>query len=238
MLHIAICDDEERDLKKLEKLILEYADNNDIMCKVFAFSDGVDLLTEKKKFDLVFLDIEMPGMNGIETAQKIREQDMSVPIVYITSYSKYWRSAYKVHAFDFISKPYDVKDIQEVFRDFFNMVKESESRVIPINTDKGVVYQNVEEICYLLIEQRKTILVGTLYSEYTATEFLSDLKEKIDSDQFFLTHRSCLVNLKYVNNLSKNDGVIMKDGTWLPLAQRKQMYFMYAMSRFMRKNQS
>ena len=237
MLHIAICDDEERDLIKLEKLIADYAVKNNVLYKIYSFSDGMALLAEKKKFDLVFLDIEMPGINGIETAQKIREQDMNVPIVYITSYSKYWRSAYKVHAFDFISKPYDSKDIQEVFKDFFSKIKESDAKVIPVTTENGVVYQNIDEICYLLIKQRKTIQVGTLYSEYVALEFLSDLKDKIDSDQFFLTHRSCLVNLKHVNNLSKDDGIIMKDGTWLPLAQRKQMDFLYAMSKFMRKNQ-
>lgn len=118
MLKIAVCDDDKLIIDKMESLVLKYAEQNGIDLKIFAFLDGNNLVSSKQQFDLIFLDIQMQFSNGIETAQKIREMDMNVPIVYITNFSQYWRNAYKVHAFDYISKPFDFIDIKSVMDDF------------------------------------------------------------------------------------------------------------------------
>lgn len=234
MLKIAVADDEEKVLDEIETAISQYAFSNDVSVKIFKFSDGDSLVHSSMKFDLLFLDIEMKILNGIETAQVIRESDMCVPIVYITNYSKYWRSAYKVHAFDFISKPFESADISRVMNDFMLSIKESQSETVPLITDKGLVMQKLDEVCYFIVKNKKSVLVGTTFSEYIAKEYLSNIQEKLSGDQFYLVHKSCIVNLKYVQNVSKDNGIVMKDGTWLPLSQRKQKDFFYRLSRQIR----
>lgn len=237
MLRIAVCDDEKKTIDKVESLILKYAEQNDLKLKIITFSDGNNLVSSKQQFDLIFLDIQMQFSNGIEIAQKIREMDMSVPIVYITNYSQYWRNAYKVHAFDYISKPFDFIDIKSVMDDFIKSLMESEPITISFDTEDGAVVLNVNEICYFLVKDKKTILVGTIYSELIVKEYLSDILRKLPEDRFFQVHRSCIVNLEYVQNVIKEDGIIMKDGTWLPMSSRKQRDFFYALSKYFRSTQ-
>lgn len=234
MLRIAVCDDEKMTVDKIERFILKYAEENDFHLKIFTFSDGNDLVSSKQKFDLIFLDIQMQFSNGIEIAQKIREIDMSVPIVYITNYSQYWRNAYKVHAFDYISKPFDFIDIKSVMDDFIKSLTESDSKTVSFNTEDGVIVQNLNEICYFLVKDKKTVLVGTIYSELIVKEYLSDILKMLPDDSFFQIHRSCIVNLEYVQNIVKEDGAVMKDGTWLPMSIRKRKDFFYKMSKYLR----
>lgn len=103
MLRIAICDDEPKIVDEVERCINSYNDRN-IGFQIIKFYDGEELVNSEMKFDIVFLDIEMKRLDGIKAAQKLREINITVPIVYITNYVKYWRSAYEVHAFDFIEK--------------------------------------------------------------------------------------------------------------------------------------
>ncbi len=234
MLKIAVADDEERIVSYIEAVVDKYASDNNISVKIYKFSDGDTLIHSAERFDLLFLDIEMKVLNGIETAKIIRESDMCVPIVYITNYSKYWRSAYKVHAFDFITKPFDDSDIYGVLNDFLNSVKESHSETISLFTEKGLVLQKLDEVCYFIVKNKKSVLVGTIYNEYIVKEYLSGIQEKLPIDQFYLVHKSCIVNLKYVQNVIKDNGIVMKDGTWLPLSQRKQRDFFYRLSRQIR----
>lgn len=234
MLKIAVADDEERIVSYIEAVVDKYASDNNISVKIYKFSDGDTLIHSAERFDLLFLDIEMKVLNGIETAKIIRESDMCVPIVYITNYSKYWRSAYKVHAFDFITKPFDDSDIYGVLNDFLSSVKESHSETITLFTEKGLVLQKLDEVCYFIVKNKKSILVGTIYNEYIVKEYLSGIQEKLPIDQFYLVHKSCIVNLKYVQNVIKDNGIVMKDGTWLPLSQRKQRDFFYRLSRQIR----
>ena len=107
MINIAFVDDNKEFLELINKLIHSYIVSKKIYCKV-EFYQNPELLyldfTEKKKFDICFLDIEMPQMNGIELAYKIRENDKLVRVVFLTSHKEFIRVGYKVKAFDFISK--------------------------------------------------------------------------------------------------------------------------------------
>lgn len=234
MLRIAVCDDEEKIVDKIDKAVLKFAFDNNISVKVYKYLLGEDLIYAKIKFDLIFLDIEMDGINGIETAQKIRQVDMNVPIIYITNYSNYWRSAYRVHAFDFISKPFDFVDIKNVMSDFIESLHDTKSETISLTTENGLIVQSISEICYLIVKEKRNVLVGTIFSEFTVREYLSDILQKLPDEQFCQIHRSCVVNLEFVKNIMKEDGVVLKDGTWLPMSSRKQKEFFLKLSKYLR----
>lgn len=225
MLRIAICDDEPKIVDEIERCINSYNDKN-IVFQIIKFYDGEELINSEMKFDIVFLDIEMKRLDGIKAAQRVREVNMTVPIVYITNYEKYWRSAYDVHAFDFIEKnKLNKEKIHKVISDFIRSIKDFESAVIKLTTENGVRVQNTNEIYYFLVDSKKKIVMYTLNGEYVVKENLFDVYNKLDKFAFYESHRSCILNLKYVAHLDDYD-VIMTNGEFVPLAQRKKKEFM------------
>lgn len=234
MLNIAVCDDERLFVDKLTNIILSYTKQNNILVNIEKYNDGTELIKSNIKFDLIFLDIEMKKSNGIKVAENIRQVDSNVPIVYVTSYSDYWRRAYKVHAFDFILKPFNKDDIFNVLSDFFACKKNSSVKNVELMTEYGIEIQPINEIYYFIVMAKKTIQVSTVQKEYVVKENLSDIFDKLDDESFYLSHRSCIVNLNYVQTIRKNDGILMTNGDWLPLAQKKQKDFFLKLSKQLR----
>lgn len=230
MLHIAVCDDEPIILEKINSIISEYCNIKGIANKLFLFSDGSDLLEADNNFDIIFLDIEMQHSNGIEVAQQIRDMNMNVPIVYITSYKDYWRRAYKVHAFDFIVKPFEDEEIHKVIKDYFALIRSSDEETITFPTEHGVVCYNVNDIYYFMFEAKKKVYVQTENERVLVKEHLNDIYKRLNKERFYKSRRDCIVNLKYVHKTKNDFVIVMKNGDLLPLAQKKKEEFMQKLS--------
>ena len=116
MYKIAVCDDEEPVISQVQKLILEWNPETEVSC----FSSGEELLQDYRPYHAVFLDIDMKGMNGIETGKALRKIDWEVKIVYLTAYRDYAAGAFSVHAFQYLLKPVNQKSmittLEEIFR--------------------------------------------------------------------------------------------------------------------------
>lgn len=235
MLNIAVCDDERLYIDNLGEIILSFTQQNSMSVNIEKFDDGIELISSGIKFDLVFLDIEMKKSNGIEIAERIREVDSNVPIVYVTSYSDYWRRAYKVHAFDFILKPFNSEEIFKVLSDFIALKKTSNVKTVELTTEYGTEIQQINEIYYFILLAKRKIQIVTISKDYIVRENLTDIFNKLDDDCFYITHRSCIVNMNYVQTIKKNDGILMTNGDWVPLAQKKQKDFFIKLSKQLRK---
>ncbi len=233
-MKIAICDDDRDAIEKLANTIKKYSENRQIDITVNKYYDGKSLISASAGADMIFLDIEMEPVNGIETAATLRIYNATVPIVYITNYPDYWQRAYKVHAFDYIIKPFEEKSVFRAIDDYFTAAKDNQAKKILLTTERGIVVQNKNEICYFIFKQKNILTCNTVYKEYIVKDNLSNIIKTLDSDDFYRTHKSCVVNLKYVNSMNKNNGIIMNDGTWLPLALRKQQEFYYFLSKRLR----
>ena len=239
MIRIAVCDDEQEVVQKINDSITYFQTENKSDFTVEKYYSGESLVNSKKKYDLVFLDIEMKELDGIETAQAIRSKDTDVKIVYITSYTDYWRRAYKVHAFDFISKPFSDEDIHNVLKDFLRFYNAENEKTIELRTADGAAVLKVKDILYFYIKDKgkRKVIVNTTHGEYVSTESLREIYEKLDSEEFYKAHKSCIVNLRYVQSMTKNNGgsIIMTDGTSISLAIKKQNEFLYLLSKQLRK---
>ncbi len=231
MIRIAIVDDEIQIRKEIFAMISKYFVENAFECKIVPFSDGQELINSGLNFDIIFLDIEMKNVNGIQAAQHIRKSDMNVPIVYVTGYVDYWRRAYQVHAFDFISKPVSQKQIDNVFNDFFSAVYKKNKAKISLVTDDGMRLINLDEIRYFNIKEKKKVILSNLTDKnIIVRENLGDIYERLNKDMFFMPHRCCIVNLRFVNKVTKNRLIVMDNGDFLPLSQRKKQEFMKLLS--------
>lgn len=239
MIHIAVCDDESEVIEKINDSVTRFLTDNKHSFTIEKYYSGESLIESKKKYDLIFLDIEMKELNGIETAQAIRSEDVDVKIVYITSYTDYWRRAYKVHAFDFISKPFSDEDIHNVLKDFLRIYNAENEKTVELKTADGAAVLKTKDILYFYIKdkEKRKVIVNTSHGEYVSTESLKEIYEKLDSEEFYKAHKSCIVNLRYVQSMGKNNGgdIIMTNGTNIPLAIKKQKEFLYLLSKQLRK---
>ena len=231
MIRIAIVDDEKQIRKQIFAMISKYFIDNALECKILPFSDGQELIDSGLKFDIIFMDIEMKNVNGIQAAQHIRKSDMNVPIVYITGYVDYWRRAYKVHAFDFISKPASQEQIDNVLNDFFSTVYKKNKAKVSLTTDDGMLLVNLDEIRYFNIKEKKKVVLSNLTNNsIIVKENIGDIYERLNKDMFFMPHRCCIVNFRYVKEVTKDRLIIMDNGDFLPLSQRKKQEFMKLLS--------
>lgn len=241
MLKIAICDDDPNDLKIVNNYIGDYKKKNDIDIKTFVFENGDELLYSEEKYDMIFLDIEMNQMNGIDIAQKIRQSDMNVAIVYVTDYPSYWKRAYKVHAFDYVEKPIQYKDIETILCDFLVSTDEVKERPIGIMTSDGLLVLDMNSIIYFWLESKRTVNVYTVYKNYVCKESLNEIMSKLDTDRFYRVDKNYIINLKFVTSYKirldgdeSSDGVFLRNDIWVPIAKKRRKEFYAKLSEQLR----
>ena len=230
MLNIIICDDEKKYVDNLKTVVEEFFKKINAGVTITSYTDGDELLNEKIKADIVFLDIEMKRVDGITVAEEIRRYDMNVPIIYVTSYVDYWRKAYSVHAFDFITKPYTKEQVEKVLSDFVHMVEETEEKKVLLKTQDCTVNIRQNDIYYFMIEKKKQVLMAAVNGNYIVKENLKDIYEKLDKDMFYFSHKSSIVNLRYVERLENGYDIIMDNGEFVPLAHNKRADFLKRLS--------
>ena len=136
MYKIAVCDDEERIVSEVKNIIEEWDSSIEVVC----FSSGEKLVENYEGYEAVFLDIDMKGMNGIETGKAIRRLDKDTKIVYLTAYRDYVAGAFGVHAFQYLLKPVNKKAVTGVLEEIFRYMRNREKRIIvDFHTVDGVV---------------------------------------------------------------------------------------------------
>lgn len=124
-MKIAICDDEKEIRESLRNILEEYREPLE---QIDLYAGGEEFLECGKSYDLLFLDIDMKGINGIETARKIRLKDKKIKIVYVTAYKEYASQAFSVHAFGYLLKPIKKKKFTGRYRMHFLMRKKHRKR--------------------------------------------------------------------------------------------------------------
>lgn len=233
MIKIAICDDDLNVIEEISQFLHDYEKNNSVAFEVLGFYDGDELLASNQKFDLIFLDIEMERIGGFEAADGIREFDMNLPIVYITSHSGHFERAFKVHAFEYIIKPIKQERLLGVMNDFFAARHDVSETIIQLLTSDGFVNVKLNEVYYFFAEAKKKILMHTFDDDIIIYENLADIYDKLDKTQFYMTKRGSVVNLRYVKRLKDDRTIIMKDDYRVSLATTKKEEFIKKLSSVM-----
>lgn len=207
MLNIAFVDDNEEFLVLINKLIRSYIVSKKIFCKIASYQNSELLyleFTEKKKFDICFLDIEMPQMNGIELAYKIREIDKLVRVVFLTSHKEFIRVGYKVKAFDFITKEDIIDELPEVMDRLLLNLEEHRENIYVIQTNSRIEKILYDDIIYIYKDGQNAKFV-LRHGETQERISLRKVAEKIRSDEFVFVERGYLVNLAHINKISSRE---------------------------------
>lgn len=241
IMNIAICDDDLNFRNLLEKHLKTYFEERSMSLNFFHFSCGEILLKEDLLFDLVFLDIEMGLINGIDTGKELKRRNPHNIIFVITSYEGYLDDAFKINAFRFLSKPLNILRLYKALDDAMELIKND--IIVFCDTKTGVnVRICTKDIIYIEIEKRKTKIV-TVNGTYYSTEKIAVWKNKLNGISFVCPHSSYIVNLDYSINhtrsllvLAKKDlNGIIKETYEITIAPKRQAeikrMFFYVMER-------
>lgn len=217
MYKIAVCDDEKAVALQVKKLILEWNPEAQVAC----YSSGEEFLSDYRPCHAVFLDIDMKGMNGIETGKELRKKDRDVKIVYLTAYRDYVAGAFAVHAFQYLLKPVNAKRLTAALEEIFRYVKDPEKMtVLDFRTVEGIVCLPVEDIYYFEYRNRKIRIVAKT-EEYEMVNKIGELHERMKKFGFSMPHQSFVVNMLHVKNV-KSGQIYLDNGMEVPLSQKKQ----------------
>lgn len=230
MINIAICDDEINIINKTKKLIQDY-DKEDI--DIYIYESGDELINSDKEFHIIFLDIDMKGLDGIETAKKLREYDKKVKIIYVTNYTDYTYSAFSVHAFGYLVKPLNKKELYNQLDEALSYTEEI-SKNLEFITRDGVIRIDTNSISYFEYEQRKVIM-KTIDKNYILKKKISEIGKDIQDYGFEMPHKSFVVNLYNIKTIKGYD-VHMMDGSVIPLSQKKSSQFRDSLNRYLSKH--
>lgn len=217
MYRIAVCDDEKFAREEVEKLIREWNSEAEIRM----FSCGENLLEDYRSYDAVFLDIDMQGINGIDVGKAIRRVDRDVKIVYLTAYRDYVAGAFGVHAFQYLLKPVNKKEMINVLEEIFWYTKKQDEKIIlDFHTVDGIVCLPVESIYFFEYENRRIRIVAQ-EEEYYMVERIGNVAKRMKDFGFSMPHQSFAINMLHVKNV-KGQHIYLDNGMEIPLSQKKQ----------------
>lgn len=195
MLRIALCDDEQeaRDSLRFQLEKIMYEGDEDI---VYEFTSGETALRWLKnhpgEVDLLFLDVEMKAMTGMETAEGIRQFDKELLIVFVTGYSEYVFDGYRTGALDYVLKPVSLERVRQVLSRAREILYEKRTKNFVFQNQEGTFRLSLDQILYFYSDRRQVGVV-TENKEYLFYGKLSETEEKADS-RFVRVHQRYLVN--------------------------------------------
>ena len=172
-------------------------------------------LTEKLKPDVVFLDVEMPEMTGVECARAIEDMNPNIIIIFATAHDSYMSDAFEVYAFDYLIKPFKVERvIQTLERARERLISRTRSVTMPVSKPKsvsgrmmlrhreGVTFVNLQDVLLVQREDRSTVLYTANNERYVTNDTLGEMEEKLPSDVFFRCHKSYIINLNHIKDIT------------------------------------
>nr|WP_300870955.1 LytTR family DNA-binding domain-containing protein [uncultured Acetatifactor sp.] len=229
-LNIAICDDEEIIREQIKELTEK--EKSGLCMELYETGDA--LLASRKQFDIVFLDIQMEGTDGIETAKRLRQRDEDTILIFITGIREYVFEAFDVAAFHYLLKPIEEEKFREVFRRAGRELEKRKSKrreTVFIKTRNRSFSLEKDSILY--IESRgKKVEIHTTGETIEAYASMNEMEGQLGGG-FFRCHRGYLVNMAYVAEYDSGS-ITLNNGEYVYLAKEKYGEFVKAYMRYLR----
>lgn len=231
MFRIAIVEDSETDYRRIEECLTYLRGKDSVQYEIDWYKTGAAFIVKYTPvYDIVFLDIDMPGMNGIETAQMLRQMDHSVALIFVTNMAQYAISGYEVEALDFILKPINKYSFAIKIKRALARTTKRNDDIVNVKSD-GVIHRiYISAIKYVETSGHYAIY-HTLTENITEYTTLKDVEKKINRPYFARCNQSFLVNLKYIDSVNRESVVI--DGTEMFISRRMHHSFLTAVADFL-----
>ncbi len=217
-LKIAICDDDAKQREFLAGIAAAWAGRMRHLAGIRKYATAKAFLfdyDEEKDFDILLLDVEMPEMSGVELAKRIRQENKTLQIVFITGYYEYFSDGFDVSALHYLLKPVDEEKLSPVLdRAVDNLA--SRQRCVLVADREGSVKVSLADIIYIESEN-VYVAVHTLEGIHRMRMSLGKFSEQLD-ETFFKVHRSFVVNLNHIRKITRSD-ITMTGGDLVPMSR-------------------
>ena len=215
-MRIAVCDDEELFRIEFKSVLDKVLINAEYDIDTFSGGSSLYEAFLKNPFDLVFLDIEMPGIDGITLAKRLRAVSENVQIVFLTSHIEYALEGYEVNALRYLTKPVDIDKLREVLKYVLDKQGSNNHQII-IKEDGEDILIDINDVIYME-SMNQNVRIVTSAGEHIIRYNIGDFEEELKDDGFFRIHRGYLISLSKVKRLAKND-VVMDGDVTLPVSR-------------------
>ncbi len=228
-LKIAVCDDEA----VVRSALINALETLDIVFKAKEYSSGSELVMSDEEYDLIFLDIEMDGINGMETAEQLRKKGCKSNIVFLTSHTEFMQAAFRVRAFRFLEKPVDKKMLEEAVME--TCAELMQDKKIVVKSGGEVVTLNCEDIISLEAFGDGTYIY-TKDDVICAQAQLKHLLAELESSGFIQVHKSYAVAFRHIRALNKSSVSMDFVKDEIPVSRRKYSQLKTSYFEFIRSN--
>lgn len=230
-MKILVCDDDQQYVDTIMKY-LEFYKGKNVEHYVKGISDVDKLLIEIKinKYDLVYLDVELGKVNGIDIAHYLLEQNSQCIIVFVTGYYQYIHQSFKLRICNFIHKPFEDREFELVYYQALELYQRRNS-TFTFNTSKGKQIFNPFDILYIETYYNSLKIVTNDKSYYSNIKNSKVIKSSLKPFDFMQIHQSIFVNFHFVDRIH-NDTVIMKNTQEFPISLNKKQEIITAFNKF------
>ena len=249
MIRCVIIDDENNSLEMMEWLLSTYCPQVSILAMCNSGTQGIEAIRRHQP-DVVFLDIEMPHMNGFDMLEQFEK--LNFDVVFCTAYDQFAIKAFKYSALNYLLKPVDPEDLQETIRriegkqtapsreqidlllqQLRQAAKPTASR-IALTTNDGMIFVPTGDILYCEAESNYTKVVLNGGKKMIVAKVLKEIDEALSGEDFFRIHNSYLININHIKKYVRGDGgyVVMDDDMTISISRSRRQAFMEMFSRF------
>lgn len=232
MIRIAICDDEKQTADQIRKLVSRFFREKNMEASVVCFSGGEELLQYDKNIDVLFLDIQMEGMDGMETARKLRSRNFRGFLIFITILKEMVFQSFEVQAYDYLVKPVGEKKFAGTMERLLVSMNNAgeEKLLVQKGYERSII--SFDEIVFAEIIDRKVYLHLASSGVVDFYDRIENLEERLDS-RFFRCHRSYLINMRYLKSY-KNGVAYMENGKEIPVSRLRSKAFSEVILQYMK----
>ena len=219
-MRIAICDDEGPIRELLKDKIEKYYFSHNIDFSIQSYESGEKLLEQDfDQIEVLFLDVDMPGKNGMETANEIRKVNQEMIIVFLTAYSEFVFESFKVDAFRYLVKPLKDSDLAEVLQAVESRLYKDEDEYLNFQFQNEMYNIRYKDIIYIE-GMRNKIWIHCKDKTYRWRGVLKNLEESLKEKGFFQVHRSYIINMDKIQ-MCDSQTVLLEDNSEVPISRYK-----------------
>lgn len=239
MIQVAVCDDEPLLLEKIEKETKNCLEKQKVFSVISTFTSGENLLYEIKEggvFDLLLLDIELPGISGMELAKEIHDLLPGALLLFVTAHYKYAVDAYELNIFRYIPKNQLKERLVHAVRDAVKVLEIQKADSYLITNQNRMERIPLKNVFYIMREGKNAVFyigAGASREECRVRKTLGELYEELDREDFLFIDRGCIVNLRHISSIVHFD-CILSDGTKLAVAQSRMTELKKKLNEFWR----